>query len=56
MKVKKQNVLVVGSDRRAARMVRDPEGYFRQARQRARAEADAALRRERDLKRRSKAD
>jgi hypothetical protein len=35
-------------------MVTDPDGYFREARQRARKEIEAAVRRERELKSRKK--
>ena len=47
-------IAVGGADSRATQMVQNPEKYFREARERARKEAETALRRERELKRRGK--
>lgn len=41
-------------DARLIRMVSDPDGYFRDARERARKESEAAVRRERELKQRTR--
>jgi hypothetical protein len=48
------NVLVVRGDKRAARMVQDPEEYFRKARAQARKRAAAERRRQRALAKRHK--
>lgn len=48
------NVLVVRGDKRAARMVKDPESYFRMARAEARKRAAAERRRQRALAKRHK--
>lgn len=45
---------LAGGDKRATQMVANPEKYFQEARARARREAEAAIRRERELKRRNK--
>lgn len=41
-------------DARILRMISDPDGYFREARERARKESEEAVRRERELRKRKK--